>query len=314
MDIFGITWIDLVILLTWALTTALAKSWGPEFFLSYTAVWAFIAVFSGFITEPMADAMRGGNPVVKYLLLYGVLVIPIVIVMRFGPKLLKVIFINNLGRRIDFALEATYYRPSGSILGSTTLNASVEAPWPESRHWHGLGWNEPGKWPVGQYRVDVSEGENIVATSNFTIANAPDSATIGNANSGDAHKSEVMPNPKGSVTSINGQVDELRFFEKGNGSIPQAERVYLTTFPKESTRRVAWEVHLKYPPPYTRVYHLIGWGVGALGSFLVLSLILSVLKSADTGAIAQKIEESRFAVFMASLSDVITSGFVAITS
>lgn len=304
MDIFGVTWIDFIIVLTSALTTAVAKIWGPEFLLSYTAMWVFAAVFFGYIMEPMADALRSDNLIVSYFVFYGGLMIPMAIISRGGYKLLKKVFATIMGRRIDFALSATYYRPDGSILGCTTLNTHVEAPWTGSRHSHGLGWSEPGKWPLGQYRVDVCEGKNLVATAIFAIANTSDSGTKANVGSCAAHNLGAIPYPTGHVTSIDGRTDGLRFFERGNGTTPQAERVYCTTFSQEATRRVAWELRLKYPSPYRRAYHIIGWGVGALGSFLVLSLIMSALE----------IEESQLAAFMASLSDVITSGFVAIAN
>lgn len=313
MAILGVTWMDAIIVLAWALATLFAKSIGPAFLLSYAAVWVFVAVFFGYIREPFANVLHDGNRAVSYLVLWITLSLPIYIIGRFGRKLLENVLIG-LGRRIDFVLEAIYYRPDGSILGRTILNNYVEAPWTGSRHWHAFGWSEPGKWSVGQYRLDVWEGENLVATSSFAIVNDPDSIATANANSSTAPAPTATPNPTGRVISINGRVDQLSFFEKGDGRIPQSEREYCTTFSKEATRRVAWELHLQYSSPYRRAYHLIGWGVGALVSFLSLSIIMSALAWSDKWTIAQKIEESRLAALMAGLSDVIASGFVAITS
>ena len=312
MAILGATWMDVLIVLAWALATLFAKSLGPAFLLSYAAVWVFIAVFFGYIREPFASVLHGGNLVVSYLVLWITLSLPIYIIGRFGRKLLEKV-LTSLGRRIDFVLEAIYYRPDGSILGRTILNNHVEAPWTRSRHWHAFGWSEPGKWSVGQYRLDVCEGENLVAAGSFAIVNDPDSVATANANSSPVPAPAATPNPTGHVMSINGRVDQLSFFEKGDVRIPQSEREYCTTFSKEATRRVAWELRLQYSPPYRRAYHLIGWGVGALVSFLSLSVIMSALAWTDKWAISQKIEESRLAALMAGLSDVIAGGFVAIT-
>lgn len=67
------------------------------------------------------------------------------------------------GRRIDFRLDATWYREDGSVLVRQTLDTYVEAAWVHSQHLLGWGWEEPGNWAPGTYRLELSVKGNKVA-------------------------------------------------------------------------------------------------------------------------------------------------------
>jgi hypothetical protein len=63
------------------------------------------------------------------------------------------------GRRVDFKITAVYLRDTGA--GSSeeffrqTLDASVEADWTYSFWYWRYGFDDPGNWATGLYRVDI---------------------------------------------------------------------------------------------------------------------------------------------------------------
>jgi hypothetical protein len=59
------------------------------------------------------------------------------------------------GRRIDFDVEAIWYRQDGSELFRQTLSAHVDPTWKSSWHTIGYGWVAPGHWATGSYRVEL---------------------------------------------------------------------------------------------------------------------------------------------------------------
>jgi len=75
-------------------------------------------------------------------------------------------------RRIDFSIEAVYSRDDGTLIGRHSTDCHVEPGWNNSYHFKGQGWDDPGHWPVGTYRVDLfSEGVKI-ASGSFEIYEA----------------------------------------------------------------------------------------------------------------------------------------------
>ncbi len=71
--------------------------------------------------------------------------------------------------RIDFSIEAVYSRDDGAIFAQHSTDCSVEPGWHNSYHFRGQGWDDPGHWPVGAYRVDLfSEGVKV-ASGSFEI-------------------------------------------------------------------------------------------------------------------------------------------------
>ena len=73
------------------------------------------------------------------------------------------------GRRIDFQVEAVWYKPDGSEMTRQTLPAHVDPDWGSSWHTLGYGWVEGGHWIPGTYRVDFYSGNQRVATGTFQI-------------------------------------------------------------------------------------------------------------------------------------------------
>jgi hypothetical protein len=63
------------------------------------------------------------------------------------------------GRRIDFKITAVYLRDTGAgsweEMWRGTMDASVEADWTGSFWYWSYGFDNPGNWATGLYRVDI---------------------------------------------------------------------------------------------------------------------------------------------------------------
>jgi hypothetical protein len=73
------------------------------------------------------------------------------------------------GRKVDFAIEAVYFSPDGSVLNRQTNNTSIQNTWTTSYHSLGWGWQEPGNWALGFYGIELSVNGKRVASGTFEI-------------------------------------------------------------------------------------------------------------------------------------------------
>jgi len=70
---------------------------------------------------------------------------------------------------MTFETEAVYYKPDGTEMGRFTEESHIEAGWSSSWHTSGWGWDEPGEWSVGTYRVELYIEGDMVASDTFEI-------------------------------------------------------------------------------------------------------------------------------------------------
>lgn len=71
--------------------------------------------------------------------------------------------------RIDFKIHDIYYRSDNSIFAQRTSDYYVLPWWTDSQHRRGEGWDIPGMWPVGNYRVELYSDGTKLATGWFEI-------------------------------------------------------------------------------------------------------------------------------------------------
>ncbi len=71
--------------------------------------------------------------------------------------------------RIDFIINATYYNQNGTVFNSSDVPAYISAGWPSLVFNSGRGWQRPGIWRRGTYRVDLAVSGNRIASGYFTI-------------------------------------------------------------------------------------------------------------------------------------------------
>lgn len=73
------------------------------------------------------------------------------------------------GKRIDFALDSRWYAADGSLFNEHRMDAWFEPDWSSSVHSTGYGWDRPGQWQPGQYRVELFVGGQPVISGTFEI-------------------------------------------------------------------------------------------------------------------------------------------------
>jgi hypothetical protein len=72
-------------------------------------------------------------------------------------------------QRLDFKIDAVWYRPDGSEMARQTRDAHVMPEWTGSDHTFGRGWADAGHFTPGTYRVDFSVQNVPIASGNFHI-------------------------------------------------------------------------------------------------------------------------------------------------
>jgi hypothetical protein len=76
-------------------------------------------------------------------------------------------------RGVDFQITAVYLRDDGAgsweEIFRQTLDTSVEGDWTSSYHNHSYGFDDPGNWAIGFYRVDIYFEGQVIASEQFAI-------------------------------------------------------------------------------------------------------------------------------------------------
>ena len=73
------------------------------------------------------------------------------------------------GRRLDYQIKAHWFKPDGSLLTHQTAQTYCEATWTApwcARSW---GYQKPGNWEPGTYRVEFYINGNQAAVEKFSI-------------------------------------------------------------------------------------------------------------------------------------------------
>lgn len=72
-------------------------------------------------------------------------------------------------QRRDFPVYATYYDPQGQVLSAHSIDSYILPGWADSNHSSGWGWDQPGEWQPGNYRVEIQIEGQTVSTGYFTV-------------------------------------------------------------------------------------------------------------------------------------------------
>ena len=70
---------------------------------------------------------------------------------------------------ITFAIKAVYYRPGGQVLDEVEIVPVIKPGWTTSNWIISYGWNDPGSWDAGKYRVAYFVGGDIIREDTFEI-------------------------------------------------------------------------------------------------------------------------------------------------
>jgi hypothetical protein len=126
---------------------------------------------------------------------------------------------------VDYPVSCQYVNPDGSAMGSIEIEFQIQPDWTSSINAHSYGWDDPGEWAPGTYRVVCSGGGRPLAEATFQMtSNPPD------------------------VAGIDVRVAGVRLFPSGAELTPIANRTYTTVFPAAQTARVGVELNFTHGP------------------------------------------------------------------
>lgn len=143
----------------------------------------------------------------------------------------------------DYTSDVTgyFYRADGSFVGQAKINVNISSSWRDTDLWSGWGWNTPGNWQVGNYRLVLHFGTKQVAEKTFSVYDdkTPYTPPI--------YTPQATPTPFDTPQPDLTQSGQLEFqfvklFEGGSDTKPDNTTNYINTFPKSSTRYISFVV------------------------------------------------------------------------
>jgi hypothetical protein len=126
-----------------------------------------------------------------------------------------------------------YYNPDGSLRGEARIDqVDVLSDWENADLWSGWGWEKPGNWPAGTYRVEILFGNVKVGEGSFSIY--------------DDRPSTSPPITSVPAEKVYLEFQSVKFFEGGgNAPPPESQNQYKTDFPRSTTRYMYFFVNAK---------------------------------------------------------------------
>ena len=70
---------------------------------------------------------------------------------------------------LDFVFRSVIYNPDGSERGNFETDTYLEPDWIDSWHTTGWGWEQPGNWPIGNYKVELYIEDQLIVEDFFEI-------------------------------------------------------------------------------------------------------------------------------------------------
>jgi hypothetical protein len=122
-------------------------------------------------------------------------------------------------------VACTYFTPQDSVFGRIEIPFTLEPDWNSVRNARILGFETPGRWAVGTYRVSCETGGAHVADGRFEVVSGP-----------------------ADIASIQAKVAGMRFFAAGVNTPPADQRVYATRFVSTETSYINVEISLVHEP------------------------------------------------------------------
>jgi len=72
-------------------------------------------------------------------------------------------------QRVDFIVVTRWYNPEGRVFAEPELQSYIEPDWTSSAHVAWRGWDKPGKWAVGVYKVEVYVSGQLLGSGSFEV-------------------------------------------------------------------------------------------------------------------------------------------------
>ena len=135
----------------------------------------------------------------------------------------------------DLVINVRYFRSNGNLFGETSINQHIPSDWEYPTLWTGWGWDIPGKWEAGIYKVELwLDDKNKIGEGSFHLKSSSNTAS----------GSRIAPSSSGV------QFDQMGFFEGSAEATEKApddwndERLR-NTFRKSEARYIFTLVSLK---------------------------------------------------------------------
>ncbi len=152
---------------------------------------------------------------------------------RFPASTTRYVFFSALGKNLLYRNRAhrplvrgRYYKPDGSFMGEAKVEVEVPSDWESADLWNGWGWDQPGRWTPGNYRVEIWYGDSKVGEGNFTI-----------------YDDRTPTTSSGEKVYL--EFESVRFYEGGSTDVPDSQRVYKNDFARGSSRYIYFQVYAK---------------------------------------------------------------------
>ncbi|MFC1644023.1 ribosomal protein L7/L12 [Candidatus Omnitrophota bacterium] len=131
---------------------------------------------------------------------------------------------KTYGNSIKYKIKVRIYGPDGILWDDQSDSVSVKSGKKARSPYFMFGWDLPGNWPAGTYRVEVLIDGKEEGEKEFTILADNSSA------------------PKGQDAV---SLYKIRFFDAGDKAPPEDERKYEEKFPRSTAKNIYTEVKLR---------------------------------------------------------------------
>lgn len=73
------------------------------------------------------------------------------------------------GRKVDFVIKSVFHGVYGGVSGEESVESYIKPDWHWSLHYHSRGWDDPGKWSTGKYKVNIFIDGQPVDNGEFEV-------------------------------------------------------------------------------------------------------------------------------------------------
>lgn len=129
------------------------------------------------------------------------------------------------GRTISVPVSCTRFWPNGTAMAKADTGSVTPDPSWTGSYWSpgALGWDEPGNYTPGRYRVDCESGGRLIASGSFEVT------------------SPIV------IPSLSARLSSMKFWETPGGYIPPDQRKYSWSFNASKTRYIGIELGFTMP-------------------------------------------------------------------
>ncbi len=135
------------------------------------------------------------------------------------------------GTELSFRIHYKYYYPNGSLMGEHTYDASVLGELENPVYSNGWGYQDPGQWRNGFYKVEIYIDDQLIGSEFYNVFGSQESTT----------KQKWLEQVS---------VEHFKFFEAGKDYLPYENREYKNKFKRKTLKYACFQIDLRSIPLY----------------------------------------------------------------